>query len=305
MLFDDAIDDWLTHLKVERGLRPNTIAAYAADLRRFSAFAIEAGVDAVERVEAPLLLRYLTGLMDEGLGARSQARMLVAVRGLFRWLRRESIVSSDPCRAVALPRFARRLPQLLTRGEVEALLVAPGSHDDMGPLALRDRALLELMYATGCRISEALDLRLTELHLDESLCRVTGKGDKERLVPLHDAAVQVLRVYLEHPSGRAALCVSRPAAAVPWVFVSRRGRRLSRQAAWVRLRQHAVQAGITRPISPHKLRHSFATHLLEGGADLRSVQTLLGHADISTTQVYTHVSDAHVRAAYDKHHPRA
>jgi integrase/recombinase XerD len=300
MLFDDAIDDWLTHLKVERGLRPNTIAAYAADLRRFSAFAIEGGVLAVERVEAPLLLRYLTGLMDDGLGARSQARMLVAVRGLFRWLRREAIVSSDPCRAVALPRFARRLPQLLTRGEVEALLVAPGED---GSLALRDRALLELMYATGCRISEALDLRLPELHLDQSLCRVTGKGDKQRLVPLHDAAVVALRAYLD--AGRAALCVSRPAAAVPWVFVSKRGRRLSRQAAWVRLRHHAVQAGITRPISPHKLRHSFATHLLEGGADLRSVQTLLGHADISTTQVYTHVSDAHVRAAYDKHHPRA
>ncbi len=299
MHLDDAIDDFLTHLKVERGLRPNSIAAYAADLRRFAAFAIEAEVERVERVESVLLLRYLTSLVDAGLGARSQARMLVAVRGLFRWLRRERIVSVDPCRAVALPRFARRLPQLLTRAEVEALLVAPGSE---GPLALRDRALLELMYATGCRISEALDLRLAELHLDQALCRLTGKGDKQRLVPLHDAAVAALRAYLERDTGRPALTRR---ASIPWVFLSRNGKRLSRQAAWVRLRQHALHAGIMRPISPHKLRHSFATHLLEGGADLRSVQTLLGHADISTTQVYTHVSDAHVRDAYDRHHPRA
>jgi integrase/recombinase XerD len=302
MHLDDAIDDFLTHLKVERGLRPNSIVAYAADLRRFAAFAIEAGTDRVESIEPVLVLRYLSGLVDAGLGARSQARMLVAVRGLFRWLRRERIVSTDPCQAVALPRFARRLPQLLTRGEVEALLLAPGGQT---PLALRDRALLELMYATGCRISEALDLQLPHLHLDQSLCRLSGKGDKQRLVPLHDPAVVALRAYLEQATGRPALCGSRPPASIPWLFLSRSGRRLSRQAAWVRLRQHAVHAGITRPISPHKLRHSFATHLLEGGADLRSVQALLGHADISTTQVYTHVSDAHVREAYDRHHPRS
>lgn len=298
MHLDDAIDDFLTHLKVERGLRPNSIAAYAADLRRFAAFAIEAEVERVERVESVLLLRYLTSLVDAGLGARSQARMLVAVRGLFRWLRRERIVSVDPCRAVALPRFARRLPQLLTRAEVEALLVAPGSE---GPLALRDRALLELMYATGCRISEALDLRLAELHLDQALCRLTGKGDKQRLVPLHDAAVAALRAYLERDTGRPALTRR---ASIPWVFLSRNGKRLSRQAAWVRLRQHALHAGIMRPISPHKLRHSFATHLLEGGADLRSVQTLLGHADISTTQVYTHVDREHLRQVHKQFHPR-
>jgi integrase/recombinase XerD len=302
MHVDNAIDDWLTHLKVERGLQPNTITAYATDLRRFGAFVIEGGAASVGSIEPPLLLRYLTGLVDAGLGARSQARMLVAVRGLFRWLRREGIVSTDPCQAVALPRFARRLPQLLTRSEVEALLLAPGTE---GPLALRDRALLELMYATGSRISEALDLQLPALHLDQSLCRLSGKGDKQRLVPLHDPAVAALREYLERETGRPALACPRPPAAIPWVFLSRNGKRLSRQAAWVRLRQHAVQAGITRPISPHKLRHSFATHLLEGGADLRSVQTLLGHADISTTQVYTHVSDSHVRDAYDKHHPRA
>jgi integrase/recombinase XerD len=302
MTVDDAIDDWLTHLKVERGLRPNTIVAYAADLQRFSAFAVEAGVEQVQGIEPTLLLRYLSGLVDAGLGARSQARMLVAVRGLFRWLRREGIVSSDPSHGVALPRFAKRLPQLLLRSEVEALLAAPGRD---GPLALRDAALLELMYATGCRISEALDLRLPQLHLDQSLCRLLGKGDKERLVPLHDPAVAALRAYLECDDGRPALARPRAPAAIAWVFLSRSGQRLSRQAAWVRLRQHALHAGITRPISPHKLRHSFATHLIEGGADLRSVQTLLGHADISTTQVYTHVSDAHVRDAYDRHHPRA
>ena len=158
------------------------------------------------------------------------------------------------------------------------------------------------MYATGCRVSEALDLRCDQLHLDQGIARVIGKGSKQRLVPMGDLALAAMGAWLEH--GRESFSRGR-GQALPWVFLSNRARRLSRQSAWVRLRRHAETAGIDRAISPHKLRHSFATHLLEGGADLRSVQALLGHADISTTQVYTHVSDAHVRAAYDEHHPRA
>ncbi len=297
---DDAVDDYLDHLKVERGLARNTISAYASDLRRLVSFAEEAGIETVERVDTPFLLRYVGSLVDGGLSARSQARVLVAARGLFKYLRRENRVPVDPTRGVTLPKFARRLPQLLTRAEIDALLAAPGVET---PLGLRDTALLEFMYATGCRISEALDLRCDQLHLDQGVARVIGKGSKQRVVPVGDMALVAMGAWLER--GRPAMCRGKSPQALPWVFLSTRGQRLRRQSAWVRLRKHAASAGIDRAISPHKLRHSFATHLLEGGADLRSVQALLGHADISTTQVYTHVSDAHVRAAYDRHHPRA
>ncbi len=297
---DEAIDDYLGHLKVERGLAANTISAYASDLRRFAAFVVETGLETAASVETPLLLRYLGGLVDDGLSARSQARLLVAVRGLFKYLRRENLIAVDPTRTVSLPKFARRLPQLLTRSEIDGLLQAPGVDTALG---LRDTALLEFMYATGCRVSEALDLRCDQLHLDQGIARVIGKGSKQRLVPMGDFALAAVGAWLER--GRAGLCRGKNPQALPWVFLSMRGRRLSRQSAWLRIRDHAHAAGIDRAISPHKLRHSFATHLLEGGADLRSVQALLGHADISTTQVYTHVSDAHVRAAYDEHHPRA
>lgn len=297
---DDAVDDYLDHLKVERGLARNTIVAYATDLRRLVAFAEAHDVETADAVDTPLLLRYVGQLVDDGLSARSQARVLVAARGLFKHLRREHHIAADPTRAVTLPKFAQRLPQLLTRAEIDALLVAPGVET---PLGLRDTALLEFMYATGCRISEALDLRCDQLHLDQEVARVIGKGSKQRVVPLGDMALVAMGAWLER--GRPAMCRGKSPKSLPYVFLSTRGQRLCRQSAWVRLRKHAAAAGIDRAISPHKLRHSFATHLLEGGADLRSVQVLLGHADISTTQVYTHVSDAHVRAAYERHHPRA
>ncbi len=300
LALDDAVDDYLDHLKVERGLAKNTILAYASDLRRFVSFAEEEDVCVAEAVDTPLLLRFVSVLVDGGLSARSQARLLVAVRGLFKYLRRENRVPVDLTQSITLPKFAKRLPQLLGRAEIEALLLAPGVDSALG---LRDTALLEFMYATGCRISEALDLRCDQLHLDQGIARVIGKGDKQRVVPVGDLALAAMGAWLER--GRSQLCRGKSPQAIPWVFLSLRGQRLRRQSAWVRLRKHAAAAGIDRPISPHKLRHSFATHLLEGGADLRSVQTLLGHADISTTQVYTHVSDAHVRAAYDEHHPRA
>ncbi|MGH1343311.1 MAG: site-specific tyrosine recombinase XerD [Nannocystales bacterium] len=300
LLLDDGVDDYLDHLKVERGLARNTISAYASDLRRFVSFAEEQGTELAENVDTPLVLRYVGSLVDAGLSARSQARVLVATRGLFKYLRRENRVPTDPTQGVSLPKFARRLPQLLSRQEIDALLAAPGVDTVLG---LRDTALLEFMYATGCRVSEALELRCDQLHLDQGVARVIGKGSKQRVVPVGDIALAAVGAWVEH--GRAHLCRGKSPQSLPWVFLSSRGQRLRRQSAWVRLRKHAASAGIDRAISPHKLRHSFATHLLEGGADLRSVQALLGHADISTTQVYTHVSDAHVRAAYDRHHPRA
>ncbi len=297
---DDAVDDYLDHLKVERGLARNTISAYASDLRRLVTFAEEQGALSASGVDTPMLLGYVGSLVDGGLSARSQARVLVVARGLFKYLRRENRIPTDPTQGVTLPKFSRRLPQLLSRREIDALLSAPGVDT---PLGLRDTALIEFMYATGCRVSEALDLRCDQLHLDQGVARVIGKGSKQRVVPVGDLALAAMGAWLER--GRGPMCRGKRPQSLPWVFLSSRGQRLRRQSAWVRLRKHALAAGIDRPISPHKLRHSFATHLLEGGADLRSVQALLGHADISTTQVYTHVSDAHVRAAYDRHHPRA
>ena len=300
MALDDAIDEYLQHLKVERGLRPNTLQAYATDLRAFAEHADGRVVD------PPLLLTFLRKLGKDGLSARSQARRFIAVRGLYRYLRREGLVEVDPTQGIVLPRFVQRLPELLSREEIDDLLRAPGIDT---PIGLRDSALLELMYATGCRVSEALDLTLDRLALPEGLVRLVGKGDKERLVPVGAIAQEVLARWLDQ--GRPVMMGVRARKSgagrkvAPWVFLNNRGGRLSRQACWMRLREHALAAGIARPISPHKLRHSFATHLLEGGADLRSVQTLLGHADISTTQVYTHLSQAHVRQAYDEHHPRA
>lgn len=298
---DVAIDDFIQHLTVERGLARNTLLAYGQDLAGFAEFAESSGVTEATAIEPPLLLAFASSQVEQGLSARTQARRLVALRGLFRYLRREGLVETDPMQALHLPRFSARLPELLSRAEVEALLAAPGTDT---PAGLRDTALLELMYATGCRVSEALDLCIPRLRLDEALVRLVGKGDKERMVPLGVPAQQALTRWLDE--GRPAIVArAKRKPKEQWVFLNQRGGRLSRQGWWQRLRAHAQSAGIDRPISPHKLRHSFATHLLEGGADLRSVQALLGHADISTTQIYTHVSERHVREAYDRHHPRA
>ncbi len=299
MNLDAAIDDYLQHLKVERRLRPNSLAAYAQDLRELASFLVARVGEAVPlaRIEPPLLIAYLQSIAP-ALAARSQARRLVAMRGLFRYLREEGEVEVDPTQGLRSPRLAQKLPGLLGREEVLALLAAPGTD---GPLALRDTALLELLYASGCRISEALELSLDRLYLDQGVVRLVGKGDKPRLVPIGAPAVTALDRWLRE--GRPLLAKGKKVT--PWVFLNHRGGRLSRQGMFQKLRDYALIAGITRPISPHKLRHSFATHLIEGGADLRAVQTLLGHADIATTQVYTHVSDQHLRAAHRKHHPRA
>ncbi len=297
---DDAIDEFLQHLKVERGLARNTLSAYASDLARLGRHLSGLGVEQLGEVTGHALLGYLTGLAREGQSPRSLARRWVAVRGLFRYLREEGLVDVDPTQGIKLPRAPQRLPELLSPGEIRALIGAPGVDT---PLGLRDTALLELMYATGCRVSEALDLTTDRLHLDEGLVMLTGKGDKQRLVPVGDCALVAVLAYLE--SGRPVLAARRKGRPLANVFLNVRGGRLSRQGWFKKLRDHAVAAGITRPISPHKLRHSFATHMLEGGADLRAVQTLLGHADISTTQVYTHLSQRHLREVMDRHHPRA
>lgn len=300
MTLDRRIDEFLTHLKVERGLRPNSLSAYATDLRIFAEYLAAQRVRRLTAIDAAILQGFLRAQGKDGLKSSTQARRWAAIRGLFRYLREEGVLKVDPTRGVPSPQVERRLPDLLSRAEVEALIEAAGKDS---PLGLRDTALLELMYASGCRVSEAVDLTLDRLNLDQGVVRLRGKGDKERLSLVGEPAIIALDLWLRE--GRPTLVRPAKKRATPWVFVNHRGGHLSRQGCYQKIRELALSAGITRPISPHRLRHSFATHLLEGGTDLRTLQLLLGHADISTTQIYTHVSQTHVREAYRKHHPRA
>jgi integrase/recombinase XerD len=298
---DDALDDYLEHLSVERGLARNTLDAYRRDLGHLRAHLGELGINHPRKVDGAILLSWLSELSRAGVSARTQARKQVAMRGLFKWLRREGVIEVDPAQGLRLPKAGRKLPELLSRAEVVRLIDAPGMDT---PLGLRDTAMLEFMYGTGARVSELVGLRLDQLHLDQGLVMLFGKGSKQRMVPLGDCALVALMAYLEQARPRLASGKKGKPDRV-FVFLGRRGKAITRQNFWQRVKGHAQRAGISRAVSPHKLRHSFATHLLEGGADLRAVQALLGHADISTTQVYTHLSQQHVRARYDEHHPRA
>jgi integrase/recombinase XerD len=290
------VDAYLDHLRVERALALKSVEAYATDLGKLCAHAEEQGVTGPEGIDGPLVSTYLVALGKQGLGARSAARHLSAVRGFARFLVRERALGADPCALIDRPRVSRRLPRVLVFAEVARILDAPEREGFRG---LRDRALLQVMYAAGLRVSEVVGLKLADVDRKKGQVSAFGKGQKRRLVPLGETALDAVDAYLkvrgEHP--RAALSSA--------LFLSPRGGPLTRQGVWKLLGAYARGAGVTKPSSPHKLRHSFATHLLEGGADLRSVQALLGHADISTTEIYTHLADDHVKAQYKKAHPRA
>jgi integrase/recombinase XerD len=287
---------WLDHLRVERGLSANTLVAYARDLRVLAAFADERGVGLLDLAPADLA-DFAGGLRERGLKARSQARHVFAVRGFFDFALREGLIGRDPTENVRAPRAFRALPRYLSSAQVEVLLNAP---DTATTLGLRDRAILEVLYATGLRASELTGLALDGLDLELGVVRVFGKGGKERLVPLGREARRWVTRYLAEARGRFA-----GERSGSLVFLSQRGGRLSAMGLWGLVRRHAVKAGIERILTPHVLRHSFATHLLERGADLRALQAMLGHADISTTEIYTHVSRERLRQIYDKLHPRA
>lgn len=293
---DELVDAYLNDLKAGRRLAPNTVGAYARDLVLLARFAEEreASFDRLGRGDLEAFVR---GLMAAGLAPRSVARVVACVRGFYRFLQTDGHLSSNPADDLRAPRSWPALPKFLSVDEVDALLEQP---DVTTAAGLRDRALLELLYATGLRVSELVGLQSGDLHLDAGHLICFGKGGKERLVPIGRAAVEWLRRYLA--AARPALLGRRTSR---YVFVNARGGvRLSRVGFWKRLKHHARQAGLPRDLSPHVLRHSFATHLLERGADLRSIQTLLGHADLSTTQIYTHVLAARLRAVYDECHPR-
>ena len=302
-----ALRTYLDHLAVERGLAANTLASYRRDLRRYLVHLAAAGVDDPAGVTEAEVASFLVALREGDehhppLAASSAGRAVVAVRGFHRFLLREGLTGTDPSRGVRPPAPAKRLPKAISVEDVEALLAAAGSEDT--PRATRDRALLELLYGSGARISEAVGLDVDELDMEQGVVRLVGKGSKERVVPVGSFAREAVQAYLVR--GRPALAGNLTARSLsPALFLNARGGRLSRQSAWTVLRAAAERAGITRDVSPHTLRHSFATHLLDGGADVRVVQELLGHASVTTTQVYTLVTVDRLREVYATAHPRA
>lgn len=288
-----AVDRYLAHLELERRVSPHTRAAYGRDLAMLTAFAAEEGRD-VEQLDAAALERFVRTLMGEGRSPRSVGRLVAAVRGFYRFT--TAGARENPAADLGAPRAWKALPKYLTLDEVDRLLEAP---DASTPLGARDRALLELLYATGLRVSELLALTLPDIDLAEGLVTTLGKGRKERVVPVGERAVAAVRAYLAQ--GRPQLAGRRTS---PRLFLNVRGGGLSRMGFWKILAAYGRQAGVGRAVSPHVLRHSFATHLLDRGADLRAIQMMLGHANLSTTQIYTHVLDARLRSVYERFHPR-
>jgi len=299
--FEHLVLDFLAYLEFERGLSRNTLDAYRSDLLQFGRFLEEREVSALE-AEASHIADFLEVLARGGeerppASPATIHRKSACLRSFYRHLRRDGLLERDPTATLSTPRRSRKLPQVLTRGEVEKLLSQPSGTE---PAALRDCALLELMYACGLRASEAIGLELLDVDIEEGVLRARGKGSKERVVPIGQAALRALRIYLER--GRPGLVKGAPE---PHLFVNFRGGRLTRQGLYKIVRRHALTAGLADRMSPHTLRHTFATHLLSGGCDLRSVQEMLGHADVSTTQLYTHLSSERLKDVYFRAHPRA
>lgn len=289
----ELIREYLDYLQVEKGLSRNSLESYRRDLARLERWASDAGRNVPDLTRQDLR-QWTAQLSRDGLAPASVSRAVSAARGLFQFLMLDGHIKRQPASDLDTPQGPAHLPRFLTEEEMERLLAAPDTSDEEG---LRDRAMLELMYATGMRISEAISLKLSDLDLDAGLVTCHGKGSKQRRVPIGQSATAWLQRYSQARS-RAGRPVNKP------FFLGRRGQPLTRQFAWAIVKRHAAAAGL-EDISPHTLRHSFATHLLQRGADSRSVQALLGHSDISTTQIYTHITNRHLRAAYDRFHPRA
>lgn len=288
------IDSYLDHLKVERGLRIKTIQAYSSDLNQLLGY-LEGQKKSLQQLVSEDIFSILIDLSKRGLSTRTQARFLSSIRGLFKYLVQEQLISNNPMETIEAPRLSRRLPNLLTHKEVMKLIAAP---DSKKPRGIRDIAMLHTMYATGLRVSELVELKLGDIDLRSGYIIASGKGNKRRLIPIANSACNDVLKYIEQ--------IRRVWASPdePHLFVTSQKKRMTRQGFWKLIQHYARKAGITKRITPHMLRHSFATHLLQGGADLRAVQMMLGHADISTTQIYTHVTGTHLRQMHKKYHPR-
>lgn len=292
-----ALDRYLDHLRVERRLSDHTVESYARDLAGLDTFARRAG-HTLEALDRAALEAFVRRQMSRGLSPRSVARMVAAVRGFYRFLVVERQLAASPADDLQPPRAWPALPSFLSLDDVDALLAQP---DASTPLGLRDRAMLELLYATGVRVSELVGLRAHDLHLDEQYLTCIGKGNKERIIPIGEQAADWVKRYLREARPGLVRGARRPSARL---FLNARGGALSRVGFWKLLKAYGTRANLPRTLSPHVLRHSFATHLLERGADLRAIQLMLGHADVSTTQIYTHVLEARLRAVYNRFHPR-
>jgi len=292
---DPLITRFLDAVWMERGLSSNTLAAYRADLVALARWLAGRHV-ALPKTGRAELMEFIAARVHGGARPRSTARQLSSFRRFFRYLIRENLISEDPTAQIAMPKIGRSLPRSLTESEVEALLAAPAVAD---PLGHRDRTMLEVLYATGLRVSELVHLKLGQVNMNQGVIRVLGKGNRERLIPLGEEAVRWLKSFIE--TARADILLDR---STDFLFPTRRGDRMTRQAFWHIIKRYARKASVDRDLSPHTLRHAFATHLLNHGADLRVVQMLLGHSDLSTTQIYTHVARERLKELHSTHHPR-
>jgi integrase/recombinase XerD len=292
---EQQIDLWLDSLWLEKGLSDNSIASYRRDLRQYAHWLSNRGEHLLQ-ADRNSLQQYLNWRLQQQLRSSSTSRLLSCLRGFYRYQLREARIVEDPTLNLDNPRMGRPLPKTLTEQDVESLLAAP---DVSEPLGLRDRTMLELLYATGLRVTELISLQLEQINSRLGVIRVVGKGNKERLVPVGDEAIHWVGRYLEQAR---PLLTDNPREET--LFVSRRGQAMTRQTFWYRVRRYAIESGIDKPLSPHVLRHAFATHLLNHGADLRVVQMLLGHSDLSTTQIYTHVASHRLQQLHQAHHPR-
>jgi integrase/recombinase XerD len=290
-----AINRFLDAVWIERGLSPNTLAAYRADLTALTRWLEDRHV-AVTHTTRDDLLGFISGRVDAGARPRSTARQLSSFRRFFRFLVREGSLGEDPTAQIAMPKIGRSLPKSLTEDEVEALLAAPAVAD---PLGHRDRTMLEVLYATGLRVSELVNLKHTQVNTNQGVLRIVGKGNRERLIPLGEESVRWLAEFVH--GARVEILLERQ---TDYLFPTRRGDRMTRQAFWHIIKRYARKADVQKELSPHTLRHAFATHLLNRGADLRVVQMLLGHSDLSTTQIYTHVARERLKELHAQHHPR-
>ncbi len=293
-----ALEDYIHFLKVERQLSANTTTSYRRDLEEYLNFLQISGHEVIDDVDRQVILSHLQALKDSGKSSRTISRHISSIRSFHQFMLREKVASQDPTVHLELPKLEQKLPRVLSMQEVEQLIAAP---DDSKPQGIRDEALLEILYGTGMRVSELIGLDMDDIHLSMGFVRVFGKGGKERIIPLGGRAIQSCKRYINE----ARPIFIEKLKSADALFVNMRGARLTRQGCWKLLKAHASFAGIEKELTPHILRHSFATHLIENGADLRAVQEMLGHADISTTQIYTHVSRTRLKEVYVQFHPRA
>ncbi|NNF99281.1 MAG: site-specific tyrosine recombinase XerD [Desulfobacteraceae bacterium] len=294
--FDDLTDKYTAFLLIEKGLSRSTLESYGSDLKHFLEYLNQSGVSRIQDTEASVILKYMIAMRDAGLGARTRARHIVTIRGFYKYLNRENIMNTNPAEIVDLPKTGLHLPDVLSADQVALLLDAPDTKKKTGQ---RDAAMLELLYAAGLRVSELINLKVLDINLEACFVKVLGKGNKERVVPINMTAQRKIDIFIDN--ARKTLLKGLTSNVL---FPARAGKPMTRQGFWKLLRKYSRQAGLSENVTPHTLRHSFASHLLEGGADLRAVQVMLGHVDISTTQIYTHVARHQLSKIHRKYHPR-